>query len=480
VTEHRSADREATTPIDESWRDPLARVVHHGGHADTVHRLVRGPVAAAWRALLDSPAGSGLFDRGLLEPVWRVPDAVTSDDTAATAPLLLGQARLPVVSAVFEWSHSMLQDASMHVLRVLEQLASDGMTLRDGGVANVQWRGAAPTFIDAGSVAADSGGGWAGYREFCMQGLYPLMLAHHLRIPCQPLVRGSVHGVPPETAARMLRGRARMQRSVFLHVHTHARLERRMGGRGVAVRRSLSEGGLAAEHVAAVARRLQRVVGSLDIPDGDARDSPWSRYRSEHAHAQADLPRKVEVAAACAASISGTVLDLGCNDGAIARALGERGACVVAVDADAGLVDRLYRELRVEGRTDVLPLVVDLLDPSHGRGPDGSARGSLAERVRPELVLCLGLLHHLVLDGGMPLERVMRMLASWRVPVLLEVADASDALVARMLRSRSAEDLHRYDRAEIVAAAERSFSVDPLESLPSGRDLWLLRPRGDQ
>ena len=43
-------------------------------------------------------------------------------------------------------------------------------------------------------------------------------------------------------------------------------------------------------------------------------------------------------------------------------------ASVVAVDSDDLVVDRLYRELRREGEQRILPLVIDLADPSPGLG----------------------------------------------------------------------------------------------------------------
>ena len=65
------------------------------------------------------------------------------------------------------------------------------------------------------------------------------------------------------------------------------------------------------------------------------------------------------------------MVDLGCNDGRYARLAAERGAAVVALDADRQVVDRLYRDLRRTGgdlSRSIVPLVSDLADPSPGLG----------------------------------------------------------------------------------------------------------------
>ena len=64
------------------------------------------------------------------------------------------------------------------------------------------------------------------------------------------------------------------------------------------------------------------------------------------------------------------MLDLGANDGRFSRLALEAGAAsVVAVDSDDLVVDRLYRDLRAATVNErILPLVLDLADPSPGLG----------------------------------------------------------------------------------------------------------------
>ena len=71
----------------------------------------------------------------------------------------------------------MLKDAALLQLRLLTAALAEGLTLKDATPYNVQWRGTQPVFVDIGSFErARDGEPWAGYRQFCMLFLYPLML----------------------------------------------------------------------------------------------------------------------------------------------------------------------------------------------------------------------------------------------------------------------------------------------------------------
>ena len=87
------------------------------------------------------------------------------------------------------------------------------------------------------------------------------------------------------------------------------------------------------------------------------------------------------------ATPSGLVWDLGCNDGTYSRVAAEHAATVVALDGDHATVDGLYRALRDEGRTDILPLVMSVTDPSPDLGWRGLERARPERRGTPDLAL---------------------------------------------------------------------------------------------
>ena len=109
---------------------------------------------------------------------------------------------------------------------------------------------------------------------------------------------------------------------------------------------------------------------------------------------------------------------------------GESAHYVVAMDADPPTVESLYRRLREEGEQRILPLVVDVCDPSHGLGWRGRERLPLEDRGRPELTLCLALVHHLAITRNVPLAEIVDWLAGLGGELVLEFPTREDPMVS--------------------------------------------------
>ena len=346
---------------------------------------------------------------------------------------VLRHERVPFVSWPFEWPFSMLRDAALLILDLVGRGVGEGVILKDGTPYNVQWRGSVPTFIDIGSFERlREGEPWFGYRQFCMQCLFPLMLQSYRDVPFRPLLRGQLDGIPPEQMSRLLSFRDRFRRGVLTNVVLHARLERGHGERSsTEARRELKRAGFKPELIKANADRLARLVRRLDWRP---RGSEWSEYREISTYGDEELAAKERfVEAAVAGSRPGTVWDLGANDGRFSRIAAEGGAYVVAIDGDEVAIERLYRELREAGDERILPLALDLVDSSPGLGWRGAERPRLEERGRPDLILALALVHHLTIGGNVPVADVVDWLAGLGTRLVVEFPTREDPMVERLL-----------------------------------------------
>ena len=81
----------------------------------------------------------------------------------------------------------------------------------------------------------------------------------------------------------------------------------------------------------------------------------------------------------------------------------------------------------------MLPLVLDLSDPSPGLGWRSRERPPFVERVRPDLVLCLAVVHHLALTNTVPLDEIVAFLADFGAPLVVEFPHRDDVMAARLL-----------------------------------------------
>jgi SAM-dependent methyltransferase len=372
----------------------------------------------------------------------------------------------------------MLRDAALLQLELVRRAVEAGMILKDSSPYNVQWHGAKPVFVDVGSFERlREGEPWAGYRQFCMLFLYPLLVQAYRGIPFQPWLRGSVKGISPEECRRALAGRDVLRRGVLTHVLLHSRLERGHADTTRDVKRELRAAGFRKELILANVRRLERLVRRLDWrPAGSA----WSEYGETTTYSGQDARRKAAfVTDALAAERPRLVWDVGCNDGRHSRLAAAVAQHVVAMDADAVVVDRLYRTLADERDETILPLVVDVVDPSPGLGWRGLERQPLEERGRPDLTLCLALLHHVVVSGNVPVAEFLDWLHGLGGALVIEFPTRDDPMVHRLLARKRPHDHPDYDRDRFEQCLAERFDVTASEVLSSGtRVLYRARPRG--
>ena len=83
--------------------------------------------------------------------------------------------------------------------------------------------------------------------------------------------------------------------------------------------------------------------------------------------------------------------DLGCNTGHFSRIAAKYADYVVAIDSDHSSIERLHRDTREEGNQNILPLVINLANPSPDQGWAGRERQSLPGRGTPDMTMCLPL-----------------------------------------------------------------------------------------
>ncbi len=432
---------------------------------DKVLRLLDERGLQGWRAL----AGTDFFRSAVSE--GRLIGAVEVDPPDGSAGAL-EHPRLPLVSYPYEWTFSMLKDAALLQLELLEGALHSGLTIKDSTPYNIQFIDGRPIFIDIGSFEAyRQGEPWIGYRQFTRQFLFPLMLRAWVGVPFQPWIRGDIEGPTPAQMAKLLSGKKRFNSGALLHVRLQARMEARMSDR--AVREDLKSAGFSSELILANVRKLRALVTSLEWEhslDG------WSDYGS-CSHVSRDRDAKSAFLQSALERVSPRrVLDLGANDGHFSAISAKAGAHAIAVDGDEAVLDDLYRRSTGQNLSVVL---TDLGNPSPSQGWAGVERSGIIERARPDLVIAYGLIHHLVYSGSIPPREVLRWLRSFETPVVVEFVSPSDEMVARLIGNKLPDELHRgRDELEFRAMAGELFDVKSEQKLESDtRVLFDLEPR---
>lgn len=469
-----NCDAEAATEQFDpgSFRDRSGRVFYRD---EGVYRALDETAALEWRHAAQSDFVRRFMQAGRI--VRTQQSAVPPPDDAPNCwQLVLQHERVPFISYPYEWSCSMLRDAARLHLDLIEAALDEGCILKDATPFNVQFVGAAPVFIDVASIVRLSPGeAWMGYRQFCQLMLYPLMLQAYRGIDFQPVLRGRLDGIDPADMLRHLSVRDRFRGGVFTHVYLHARLQQRFGNPARDARQSLKSHGFHRDLIRANVRKLRRIVDGLQW--GDTR-SAWSGYTADCRHVAIDAPAKAEFVRRIAGSRHwNLVWDLGCNTGHYARIAAEFADCVVAMDADHASIDELYRTLQREQVARILPLVVDLADPSPNRGWRGRERRDLPARGRPQLTICLAILHHLVIGRSLPLADVIDWLADLGGELIIEFVGRDDPQVEALLRHRT-DQYADYTLENFERLLSSRFDLGRSIPLPTGtRQLLHAIPR---
>lgn len=459
-----------------SFRDPDSAVFRADGK---VLRGLSSRAADDWDRLRSTAFFARLTEAGKVVRTTPYEGEAPPSPRGEPWARVLEHEPVPVISYPYEWPFAMLREAAVLQLEVLLAALDEGMSLKDGTAYNVQFVGSRPVFIDIGSFEP-AAGPWPGYRQFCQTMLFPLLVQAHLGVPFQPLLRGAVDGLGASDVAGMFSGLRRFRKGVLRNVLLHAYLERRVTSAAEAVKADLRSSGFSVEVAKATARKLLDLVRGLEVgkrgSDADDEHSIWSDYRTTCSYSDADAKAKHEfVRAALEPQRSRLVLDLGANDGEYSALAAEHADHVVAVDADEKVVDLLYRRLRAAGNEKVLPLVMNLVDPSGGLGWRNRERAPFVERVRPDATLALALVHHLTIAANVPLPEVVAWLADFGGRQVVEFPHHDDVQVKRLLANKPAGLFDDYRRETFERLLAERFRVLRQETLPGGtRTLYLV------
>ena len=454
-----------------SFRDPESRIFYEG---DAVYRALSADGLSDFEAV----QATGLLDDGRVVGTERVENVATLKDLLVHEPAaVLRHERIPFVSYPYEWTYSMLKDAALLQLDLLLASLEHDIVLKDATPYNVQFNGSRPVFVDVGSFERlREGEPWIGYRQFCMLYLYPLLLQSAKGVAFQPWLRGAIDGITPAQMRALMSFRDRFRRGVFTNVFLHAKLEARYADRPGQVKQEVKRV-FKKELFVANVRKMRKLVERLEWnpPHG-----VWTAYGERNTYTDDDARRKDEFVRAVATSRQWRLVwDIGANNGRYSRIAAEGAKTVVAVDADQGPVELLYRDLRAEGDEQILTLAMNLADPSPGLGWRGLERRALPDRGKPDLLLALALVHHMAIGANVPVREFIDWLASLGSALVIEFPTREDPMVKKLLAPKR-EGLHPdYELGFFERCLNDAFEVERSERLESGtRVLYYARPKG--
>ena len=159
-----------------------------------------------------------------------------------------------------------------------------------------------------------------------------------------------------------------------------------------------------------------------------------------------------------------SVWDIGANNGEFSRIACERGIPTIAFDVDPACVEQNYLDSVKRHETLMLPLVLDVLNPSPSLGWMNRERMSLFERGPADACLAMAVVHHLAVTGNVPLVQVAEFFRRIGNSLAIEFVPKSDPQYQRLMGIRD-DIFEDYSQEAFEEAFGRHFTIDRSERL---------------
>lgn len=472
-----NAENENIEPNSGSFRDPINRI--YEGKGLVLRGLNEQALATYNKLATESFFLECLKRKQIINTTILSPDKnkVAIEIMEKGWAGVLSHSPIPFISYPYEWPFSMLKDAAMLHLHLLEKSLENSWTLKDATPFNIQWVGAHPTFIDIPSfepwVEGDS---WFGYRQFCAMFLIPLMLKAHVDINYIPLLRSQLDGIEPTEAIKYFHGINRFKAGVLSHIYFPAKVEQYINKReqNTTTTQKWAIQKQSKARVLGLVQSVARLVKGLKIDIGN---SAWSQYNKNHSYEEIDFSaKKAFVLKHVSCRHWKQVWDIGCNTGVFSKLCCDHADHVISVDGDQGAVENLYLSEKNKDHSKILSLVMNLSNLSPNQGWRGQERTAFDNRKKPDLVLCLALIHHIRISANIPLTLFFEWLHSLKASILIEFVNRDDEMVIKLLQNKK-ETYEDYSLKTFISESEKFFNIVDRQILKDGnRELFFLTP----
>lgn len=450
-----------------SFRDPSGFIFKQSGK---LLRQVNNYYKKDYDLLVESGLLEELVSNGLLVSHKDVTDKVGF--VAIDGYKVIQPEIVDFISYPYEWSFSQLKDAALTTLEIQRRALSKGMVLKDASAYNIQFHGAKPVFIDTLSFEKyNEGDPWVAYKQFCQHFLAPLALMARADVDLSKLMRIYIDGIPLPLASKLLSRRTKLNVRLLTHLHWHARTQMKHSQDGE--KASAKKTKISKNAMIGLVSNLATTVKSLKWnPTG----TEWGDYYSFTNYSDKSFAAKKKIITKYVQDIKPKkAWDVGANNGLFSRIASELGVPTVAFDIDPIAVEENYRQIKKQKEQNILPLVMDLTNPSPSLGWASEERESFIQRGPADVVFSLALIHHLALSNNLPLAKLADFFATIGDHLVMEFVPKGDSQVNILLATRK-DIFPDYTEAGFEEAFKTRFKIVSKDKVPgSKRTLYLLK-----
>lgn len=405
-----------------SFRDPSGFVFTENG---ILYRQINACYNKQFNKLIESGLYNELTSNNLLiKHTYTKP--LESGDSIIIQPEIV-----PFISYPYEWSFNQLKDAALTTLKIHKCALSYGMVLKDANAYNIQFINGHPLLIDTLSFDFyNDGSPWIAYGQFCRHFLTPLLLMTEVDLRLSQLMRIYIDGIPIDLASKLLKYKVGF--NILQHIHMHALSIKKHSQDGKTDnRKSIKISKF--NHLALI----DNLINTIEKTHIKEVETEWADYYNNTNYSQLAFIHKEEIVSNYIKQMNiKKIWDLGANDGRFSRiALNCGVESVIAFDIDPMAVDMNYRIVK-KNNENILPLILDLTNPSPGIGFANKERKQINSRQIPDCILALALIHHLAISSNLPFENIAQWFSEMTENLIIEFVPKEDSQVKLLLATR--------------------------------------------
>lgn len=448
-----------------SYRDPSGYVYLDNGE---IKRVINPIYFEQYNSLKDSGIYKALMESHLLIPHEEL--------FASEREIIIRPEQIPFITYPYEWSFNMYKEAALLTLRIQKYCLEKGYSLKDASAFNITFHKGRAMFIDTLSFDFyKENEPWRAYKQFVTHFLSPLVLAHYHGPDLLKLMSTFIDGIPINLTSSLLPSKTKFNPVLYSNIHLLSKLESKHNKdyEGESKIKGLSKKGLLNIVVS-----LFNYIKKLKLRS----ETEWSDYYDKTNYADDAFQHKAEIINTWInAQKPKSLIDIGGNDGTFVRKIDYEIKENLVCDIDNNAVDANYLCLRKNREENILPFVLDVLNPSPAIGLNNKERILFLERIKqyaPDVVMALAVIHHMSLSGNVPFNESARFFSSFSKNLIIEFPKKEDSWVQRLLKAKG--DFETYFDFYNIDSFESSYKeffdiIEKLEVKNSHRVMYLMK-----
>jgi len=378
--------------------------------------------------------------------------------------------KIPFISYPYEWCFEQIKDASLLTLKINKLALEYGMILKDASGFNVQFLRGMPIFIDTLSFDFyEEGAPWGAYGQFIRHFMGPVLLMKYVDERLNCLLSNYIDGIPVDITNAILKNRGRF--TATQHIKWHSKAISNYND-------SDKEAKVLNMPKAKLIQMIEMMERQINKLDRNERSTEWGDYYNHTNYDDEADKVKIKLVKEYLNKINfnkeDVLFDIGSNDGKFSRIATDK-VNVISFDIDTNCINNNYNKVKINNETKILPLFMDVTNPTPDIGFGLNERMSINKRGNVKGVMALALIHHIAISNNVFFDDIASWFAKLGENLIIEFVPKEDSQVKKLLKTRK-DIFDWYDIEHFEESMLKYFSIVKKDKIKnSERTIYLMR-----